>query len=85
VPRRVSGITFIGYAQSENIWKSCDPLNNVYYHKQLRECLQCEKCPVGMGKITLEVRSYNDFVCKSKMESYNIGLNRTYVTQTEHV
>jgi hypothetical protein len=41
----------------------CEPLNNVYYHKQLRECLQCEKCPVGMGKITLEVRSYNDFVC----------------------
>ena len=31
----------------------CEPLDNVYYHKQLGECLPCETCPVGMGKITL--------------------------------
>ncbi|XP_052076475.1 uncharacterized protein LOC127714456 [Mytilus californianus] len=32
----------------------CDPLDNVSYHKQLDECIQCEKCPAGYGKITLE-------------------------------
>ncbi|XP_071125865.1 uncharacterized protein [Mytilus edulis] len=32
----------------------CDPLDNVSYHKQLNECIPCEKCPVGFGKITLE-------------------------------
>ena len=51
----------------------CEPLDNVYYHKQLGECLPCETCPVGMGKITLAVRCFNDLVCKSKIESYNIG------------
>ncbi|CAC5421510.1 unnamed protein product [Mytilus coruscus] len=32
----------------------CDPLDNFSYHKQLAECIKCEKCPVGYGKVTLE-------------------------------
>lgn len=37
----------------------CDPLDNVSYHKQLAECIKCETCPLGYGKVTLEVSYFH--------------------------
>ncbi|VDI47967.1 Hypothetical predicted protein, partial [Mytilus galloprovincialis] len=47
-------VCFTSFTTVTSMPLRCDPLDNVSYHKQLNECIQCEKCPVGFGKITLE-------------------------------